>query len=56
MEKGKKEEGEREDGKEDVTEIGIFFNFQGRAEMNCVCVCVSRFRHDGECAQMHVCV
>ena len=39
MEKGKTEEKREEDGKEDVTEIASFLNFQSRAEMNCVCVC-----------------
>lgn len=43
MEKRKTEE-KREDGKEDVTEIARFLNFQGRAEMHWVsvlrvCVC-----------------
>lgn len=44
MEKRKTEE-KRKDGKEDVTEIASFLNFQGRAEMHwvsvlSVCVCV----------------
>lgn len=41
MEKRKTEEKREEDGKEeDVTEIASFLNFQGRAEMNWVCVSI----------------
>lgn len=40
--KRNKEERESEDGKEDVTEIESFLNFQGRAEMNWVCVLLER--------------